>query len=84
MKASEAKSLIELRSIRGLTQSDVASKLGMTQQGYGLIERGERDLRVRMANKLAELFGVKISVIISLAPKNNGKTYSSTGTDDCI
>ncbi len=78
---SKFKSLAELRENKGLTQAGVAKDLGMTPQGYGLIERGERGLKAIAAKKLAEIFGVGISDIVFLATDNNQLLSRPTGTD---
>ena len=54
--------LVELRSQKGLSQQDVADKLGITRQYYQMIETGERqkDLDLSLAGGLAVLLGVTI------------------------
>lgn len=78
---SKAKSLAELRENNDKSQADVAKILGITPQGYGLIERGERGLKVEAAAKLADFFGVNVEEIILLALQNNNKLLQATGTD---
>ena len=75
------KNLSELRDAKRYTQKDVAIKLGMTPQGYGLIERGERELKVKTATILADLFGVAVEDIILLSLSHNKNLLDSTGTD---
>lgn len=54
--------LVELRSQKGLSQQDVADKLGITRQYYQMIETGERQkhLDLALAGGLAVLLGVTI------------------------
>jgi len=74
-------SLSELRDLKGLTQGDVAKKLGMTPQGYGLLERGERELKAKVIQKLSYIFDVPVDKIIFLALNNNRKLLNPTGTE---
>lgn len=54
--------LVELRNRKGLSQQDVADKLGITRQYYQMIESGERQkhLDLSLAGRLAALLGVTI------------------------
>ena len=74
-------SLSELRELKGFTQGDVAKKLDITPQGYGLLERGERELKAKVIQKLSHIFDVPMDKIIFLALNNNRKLLSSTGTE---
>lgn len=56
-------SLIALREKAGLSQYDVAAKLGIPRSTYGQIELGVRPLRIEMAAKLAQVFGCTIDAI---------------------
>ncbi len=46
------------RKAAGLTQQQVAVRLGMSLIGYGQIERGERIGRIETWDKLEDLFGI--------------------------
>ena len=76
----EVKTLAELRKSKNKSQADTGKYLGMTAQGYSLIERGERSLKAVIAVKLAEFFGVSVNEIIFLSLNNNSKLLS-TGTE---
>lgn len=76
----EIDTLAQLRSIRNKTQAEVAEFLGITQQGYGLIERGKRELKIETAQKLAEFFNVDVNTIIFLAIENNEKLLKDKQT----
>lgn len=54
--------LVELRNRKGLSQQDVADKLGITRQYYQMIEAGERQkhLDLSLAGGLAILLDVTI------------------------
>ena len=48
----------QLRKQKGLTQSDVAEKLGISQQAYAKYESGQYPKNEEILNKLHELFGI--------------------------
>lgn len=49
--------LVEVREARDLSQREVAEMAGMSQPGYGLIERGERNPTVDTMLGIAEALG---------------------------
>jgi transcriptional regulator with XRE-family HTH domain len=51
----------KLREQAGLTQEDVAARLGLSRQRWILVEKGERDLNTEELEKLASLFGVDVA-----------------------
>ena len=51
----------DARQARGLTQTDAARRLGMTQSKLAKIETGERRLYLRDAIAMAGLYGVDLS-----------------------
>lgn len=52
--------IINLRKKSGLTQEEVAKRLGLQRQTWILVEKGERDLGTEELKKLASLFGVDV------------------------
>jgi len=52
------KNLKEARQRAGMTQKEVAEKLGITEQAYQKIEYGERIGKVETWDKLEDLFGI--------------------------
>lgn len=44
----------------GMTQKDVAKRLGVTQAMYSMIENGKRKPSKKTAAKIEELFGVSL------------------------
>ena len=48
------------RVSRGLSQAEMAQKLGVSRPTYIAIEQGERDLSLEEAQKLADIFGVPL------------------------
>ncbi len=53
-----AKFIQQLRKKNNLTQEFLASELGISRPTYVQIERGERDLTITEAEKLASIFGI--------------------------
>ena len=45
------------RKERGLTQTQLANAVGISQQGYGAIENGVRGVKVPTAKKIAAALG---------------------------
>ena len=58
-----AKNIIKYRKLKGLTQNDVASYLGITRAGYANYEQGVRSLSFETALQLGELFGVSTTTL---------------------
>ncbi len=54
----------ELRKQQGLTQTQVAEVLGMTQQQYQLYESGKREILLHLMIKLADFYGVSMDYIV--------------------
>lgn len=54
--------LVDLRQEKGLSQQDVANRLGISRQYYQMIENGERQkhLALPLASGLAVLFDVNV------------------------
>lgn len=50
----------ELRERKGLTQEELARMVGVTRQTIIAIEKGKYDPSLRLAFKLAKVFGVRI------------------------
>lgn len=55
------KKVTSLREQSGLTQEEVASKLGISRQRWILVEKGERDLSTEELEILAALFGIDVA-----------------------
>lgn len=56
-----------MRSKLAMSQADIANKLGVTQQYYGLIENGERQkkMTIALARELSDIFGVPLEYILN-------------------
>ena len=59
-----SKNLAEIRKIYGLTQTQVAEKLGITYQSYQAYERGVALPTLQNFVKLADLFDVSLDFLI--------------------
>jgi transcriptional regulator with XRE-family HTH domain len=53
-----------LRKNRKLSQQTVATNIGVSQQAYGLYERGKREPNLETLVKLANYFGTSIDFLI--------------------
>ncbi len=51
----------ELRIERDLTQSELAEKVGLSNNFIGMVERGERNTSVDKIFKLAKAFDIKLA-----------------------
>lgn len=63
MNLSQRENLIKLRKKINLTQSDIASKLGITTSYYGMIEQGTRTPSLTLAKKISNFFNKDIEGI---------------------
>ena len=50
----------KIRELKGLKQSNLAEKLGLTMNGYGKIERGETTLTLERLEQISEALGMKV------------------------
>ena len=57
--------LRELRESRSLSRAKVASDLGISRQGYGYYESGQRTPSVKVLKQLADYFGVSPDFILN-------------------
>ncbi|MFI3220392.1 MAG: helix-turn-helix transcriptional regulator [Methylococcales bacterium] len=58
-----------IRETKGLTQEQVAEKLGMSPSSYGDIERGENDPKLSKLQKIAEILEMQLSELVDLNEK---------------
>lgn len=69
----------KIRELRNLTQNHMAEKLGLSQQGYGKIERDEADLSLSRLQEIASILEVTPENILGFDEKyvlNNYHTFS--------
>jgi putative transcriptional regulator len=55
----------ELREKNGLTQENLADKVGVTRQTILFLEKGKYNPSLRLAYKIARVFGVMIEDVFS-------------------
>lgn len=55
-----------LRCAKHLSQEKVAKELGLTQPALSKVERGKRTISVDLVDKVAHLFGLEPSVLVTL------------------
>lgn len=56
--------LRQARDYAGLTQKEVAKKLGIAPMTYGKYERGNLEMRVNTAKKFSEVVGIKFDDLV--------------------
>ncbi len=59
-----------MRQLKGWSQEEVAHRLGMSNSGYGSIERGETDVNLSRLEEIAKIFGVDLAELFSLVEQN--------------
>lgn len=64
------KALTELRVKRGITQEDLAHKLGYHLSYIGQIERGLKSPTLRTVFNIADVFGISATSILALTEAN--------------
>lgn len=63
----------ELREDQGLTQTQIAKMLGMSQTGYSKYETGENDIPTAILIKLAQFYGVSTDYMLGVTDKKEKK-----------
>lgn len=58
----------------GMTQQELADRVGVTRQTIHSIEKGRYNPSVGLALLLAEVFGVPVETLFELRPKQDGET----------
>ena len=61
----------KIRRRKGMEVKEVASKLDITQQGYGAIENGKVDLNISRLFQITNLFEVEFSEILDTGNGDN-------------
>lgn len=64
-----AQNLKTLREQKGLLQKEVANAVGVHPSNYSKMEKGERDVSIQVADKLAKYFGISLDELVHM----NGK-----------
>lgn len=68
--------IVEYRKIRGISQQEIASKLGMTQVNYSRFETGKTTLTVERLVKIARI--LQVDLITLLFPEFDNVKYFQT------
>lgn len=71
--------LYELRTSRHLTQKEFAEKVGMNAGVYSRYERGENDIPLSVAAKIARAFGISIDFIAGYSKSEQGISADKDG-----
>ena len=58
----------QMRQKKGLSQKQLGEKIGMSQQGYALIEKNKRSLDYDILEKIADVLGVNIAYLVNEFP----------------
>jgi len=58
-----------MRTLKGLTQEEMAAKLDMSPTGYAKIERGETKLQIHRLEKIAEVLEMELKDLVSFDEK---------------
>ena len=54
--------LLQLRKKKGMTQVELAKKIGTTQSNVARMETGQQNFTVEMLNKIAKVYGKELKV----------------------
>jgi len=55
-----------IRELRGYKQDFIATQLGISQNGYGKIERGETDVPYSRLEQISEVLNISVEDLVSL------------------
>ncbi len=61
-----AENLKALRKEKGLLQKEVANSVGVHPSNYSKMEKGERDISIEVADKLAKYFGLTLDELVHM------------------
>ncbi|MEZ5671761.1 MAG: helix-turn-helix domain-containing protein [Thiotrichaceae bacterium] len=59
-----------LRSLKNLSQEEMASKLGISTHAYAKIERGETDVNLSRLQEIAQVLAIDLAQLFGLNEKN--------------
>ena len=65
--------LKELRQEKKLTQQELANEIGVAKRTYMYWEKGERQIKPKKAQQLADYFGVSVGYILGYEPEGMPK-----------
>lgn len=64
-KEGIARRIKEIRKKKGISQLELANKLGFSQAYIAMIEKGKRDIDTELLNKIAQALGVSVAELLS-------------------
>lgn len=62
-----AENLKSYREQKGLLQKEVANAVGVHPSNYSKMEKGERDVSIEIADKLAKYFGITLDELVHMS-----------------
>ena len=65
----------ELRNAYGMTQEEVASRIGVSRQKYARIENGSNNITLDILSKIASVFDVNVNDITSVLDEEPSVAY---------
>ena len=74
--------LRKLRLEAGLTQEDLAGKIGLTRSAYTMIENGDRTPSLRTAKALADTLGVTVDQLIADSEETGAAAINAEGQEE--
>jgi transcriptional regulator with XRE-family HTH domain len=69
-----------MRTLKGLTQEEMATKLNMSVTGYAKIERGESKLQNPRLEKIVEVLGIELTDLLNFDAQN---VFRASFHDQC-
>lgn len=63
--------LVQIRKLKGMTQEDIAEKVGVSRQAVAKWESGETSPDLEKSRLLAEVLGVSLDDLVNFEPEGN-------------
>ncbi|WP_428666808.1 helix-turn-helix domain-containing protein [Runella sp.] len=79
-----SKNIRAIRLLRNLKQENIAEDLGMSQQNYSKIERGDQDIKFSKLEAIANVLGVEIEDILSFDDKIIFNIHNNTNSNNGV
>ena len=75
--------LKRLRNLKGLSQEDIAERLGIKKSRYGTWERGERMMSLEQAYKVTEILGCTLDELVGREPTRSFSDPGQSALNAC-
>ena len=72
----------EIRQEKNLSQTDIAKALGVTRQAISLYEKGDREPKLEMWEKLADFFNVPVDYLLGISKDRSTLTIDDLNTEE--